>query len=307
MQGVTNWFPYNLPKVLTAKNIIIAEGEKDCDNLQRWLGKNGLDSWAATTFIITDKKRIGKCCQHLKNKNVFLCADIDGSEKNYKGETYMYQTVGPIVSKVAKSTKVLELQLDPGEDVSDLIENNPDQLLTDINNIDNMPDWHLNYFIDESEVPKEVLDINKRQAVVRAAPKTAVLCENETSDNDDRPFLLYDIPGTREFFRNKCIPNPRAENDRRHKPSINLFDYWLAWPHRRTYDKIVFDPSGKNAPSVYNTWQGFIPSKGAKKCKLILKHIREVAVNGNEKHFDWLMDWFGILFKILQQSHVVPQ
>jgi hypothetical protein len=52
MQGVTNWFPYNLPKVLTAKNIIIAEGEKDCDNLQRWLGKNGLDSWAATTFII---------------------------------------------------------------------------------------------------------------------------------------------------------------------------------------------------------------------------------------------------------------
>jgi hypothetical protein len=36
----------------------------------------------------------------------------------------------------------------------------------------------------------------------------------------------------------------------------------------------------------------------------ILKHIREVAVNGNEKHFDWLMDWFA---DIIQNPSAEPR
>jgi hypothetical protein len=304
LKGIKKWYPYNLPKVLKVENIIIAEGEKDCDNLQSWLDENGFDNWAATTFIVADKERITLCCQYLKNKMIYLCADIDGPEKNFKGEKYMYQTIGPIVAEVGKSTKVLVLPLEFGKDVSDLIESSPNKLLAAIKENKSLPDWTIDYFIDESEVPKEVLRINKNYAVVRAAPKTVILYENEPGDTDDRPFILYDINGTRQFFRNQKIPNPQAEIDRRFKAFINPFEYWLDWPGRRTFTKIVFEPSGKVKLSEYNTWQGFIASEGAKNCDLILKHILKIAVNENKDHFDWLMDWFA---DIIQNPSAEPR
>jgi hypothetical protein len=304
LKGINKWYPYNLPKVLKAENIIIAEGEKDCDNLQRWLDENGFDNWATTTFIVANKERINQCCQYLKNKMIYLCADIDGPEKNFKGEKYMYQTIGAIVAEVGQATKVLVLPLESGKDVSDLIESNPNKLLTAIKENNSLPDWTINYFIDESEVPKEVLKINKNYAVVRAAPKTLILYDNQPGNTDDRPFILYDINGTRQFFRNQKIPNPQAEIDGRFKAFINPFEYWLDWPGRRTFTKIVFEPSGKVKPSEYNTWQGFIPSEGAQNCDLILKHIFEIAVNGIKDHFDWLMDWFA---DIIQNPSAEPR
>ena len=47
-----------------------------------------------------------------------------------------------------------------------------------------------------------------------------------------------------------------------------------------------------------------VPSKGAKICDLMLKHIFEIAVRENQKHFDWLMDWFA---DIIQNPSAEPK
>jgi hypothetical protein len=51
---------------------------------------------------------------------------------------------------------------------------------------------------------------------------------------------------------------------------------WLTSESRRTYAKIVFDPSGKPSPDCFNTYNG-LAVKPVKGCvERMLVHIREV-------------------------------
>jgi hypothetical protein len=86
---------------------------------------------------------------------------------------------------------------------------------------------------------------------------------------------------------------------------VPVEQFWLGWPDRRTYHKIVFDPSFEHDPrsGICNLWRGFAyqPKKG--NCWKFLKFIRDVICAGNKDHYRWVCAWLG---QIVQQPHIKP-
>jgi hypothetical protein len=86
---------------------------------------------------------------------------------------------------------------------------------------------------------------------------------------------------------------------------IPVSKLWLEYPQRRTYHKIVFDPSFKHDPKsgTCNLWRGFAykPKKG--NCWKFLRFIRDVVCAGNKKHYRWVCAWIA---QLVQQPHIKP-
>ena len=100
---------YQLPKVLTAKEVLIVEGEKDVDNLM----KLGL---TATTCPMGAKKWHPEYNEALKGKDIVLIPDND-----LEGKEHMAQ-VGESLNGLVNSLKLIELSDLPSKgDVSDFI------------------------------------------------------------------------------------------------------------------------------------------------------------------------------------------
>jgi len=123
---------YNLPAVLAAEEVIVAEGEKDCDNLAA-LGltatcnPGGAGKWQKPFS------------ESLRGKAVFLCGDNDDPGRQHVAQ------VGAALQGVVASVRVLELPgLAEKEDVSDFIALQPDRE-TAIERLailmENAPDW----------------------------------------------------------------------------------------------------------------------------------------------------------------------
>ena len=101
---------YQLPEIHKAQEIILVEGEKDADNLNR-LG------FTATTCAMGAKKWRDSYTDALVGKDVVLIPDNDKA-----GQEHMEQ-VGAALSGRAKSLKLLKLDgLSAGGDVSDWLE-----------------------------------------------------------------------------------------------------------------------------------------------------------------------------------------
>jgi len=77
----------------------------------------------------------------------------------------------------------------------------------------------------------------------------------------------------------------------------NIAAKWLNWPERRTYQKLIFDPSGRGEPGAYNTWRGFRVTPAAGPCGRILDHIRMVWCSGNAAQFDYVIRWLAMLIQ----------
>jgi hypothetical protein len=100
---------YQLPKVLTANEVLIVEGEKDVDNLME-LGLT------ATTCPMGVKKWRPEYNESLKGKDIILIPDND-----LEGKEHMAQ-VGASIKDIVKSLKFIELPDLPSKgDVSDFI------------------------------------------------------------------------------------------------------------------------------------------------------------------------------------------
>ena len=105
---------YNLPDVARAEEVIVLEGEKDCDNVKKHYGL------VATTCPMGAGKWRGHHSKLLKDKNVLIVPDNDGpGSKHATG-------VAKLLSGTAQDVKIVSL---PGEhngrkikDISDYIE-----------------------------------------------------------------------------------------------------------------------------------------------------------------------------------------
>jgi len=84
----------------------------------------------------------------------------------------------------------------------------------------------------------------------------------------------------------------------------NVPKLWLASTRRRTYDSLVFEPSGKCVDGVYNTWRGLAIEPKRGKCRMILRHILDVWCNGNSAQFHYVMRWMALL---VQKPWIKPE
>ena len=79
---------------------------------------------------------------------------------------------------------------------------------------------------------------------------------------------------------------------------------WLEWPARRTYQSLVFDPSGQAASNAYNTWRGLAVSPSNSSCKRIVSHILTVWCGRSVEQFNYVMRWLALL---VQKPWVKPE
>jgi hypothetical protein len=101
--------PYNLPRILNAEEVCLAEGEKDCDILNK-LG------FVATTNPGGAGKWFNQFNQYFKNKHVVIFPDNDEVGMNHA------QNVAQSLSDAATSIKIIDLpDLKKKEDVFDFI------------------------------------------------------------------------------------------------------------------------------------------------------------------------------------------
>ena len=146
---------YNLPGILNANDILLVEGEKDADNLNRM----GL---IATTKDSTSRNLYNGELESLKNKNVVLFYDNDttGLEALEKNKDQL--------GLIVKSLKVVHLPMDKpkGYDISDYIEEyNPTKkdIIQLINQAENIPTGKYrnlyNYYSYNDYIPN--IDKNK--------------------------------------------------------------------------------------------------------------------------------------------------
>ncbi len=146
---------------------------------------------------------------------------------------------------------------------------------------------------DDPIINSIVEEMNKTFAVL-LQPTFLILEENE-----DGTFSLDKRQSFKERFENQLISLPSGKN----KTRAELF---LKSPKRRTFRKIVLDPScvghyQQNGHWNYNLWQGFAFAPKAGDCEKFKRHILEVVCAGCRDHFEFLLD---LLAHWVQKPHV---
>lgn len=101
---------------------------------------------------------------------------------------------------------------------------------------------------------------------------------------------------------------PRAFKDlygnRRNERGAPIAPMWLAHTSRRTYDRIVFDPTGKPTPGAYNMFKGLAVTPAEGCVDRMLSHICEVWCGGDPRQFDYVIKWLAML---VQKPWIKPR
>ncbi|HBA73456.1 MAG TPA: hypothetical protein DCZ63_15075 [Geobacter sp.] len=93
------------------------------------------------------------------------------------------------------------------------------------------------------------------------------------------------------YFANTRVGVPVGEN--RDIEYRELAKTWMTWNGRRTYDDVVFDPSEKTRPNVYNLFKGFPLEPKQGDWSLMRSHIFKVICDSNAEHFAYVMAWMA--------------
>lgn len=130
-------------------------------------------------------------------------------------------------------------------------------------------------------------EFNRTYAVVPMGGKTVVIREQ------DNEFEQMSFNSFKEWNCNL----PKIQG-------MPVATYWLTHPRRRSYNKIIFNPSTQaENDNNYNLWRGFSvePQKGD--CSLFLEHIKGNIASGDDLLYNYILDWMA---EGVQTPHKLP-
>ena len=117
--------------------------------------------------------------------------------------------------------------------------------------------------------------MNRRHAVVMTKTQALILTEDPAELRLSRPRDLEPL------YANQFVG------------TTPLLDWWITHEKRRTYERIVFDPSNEAAETDYNLYGGFAVQPKRGKCDLFLRHVRENIAQGDKGVADYLIAWLA--------------
>lgn len=134
------------------------------------------------------------------------------------------------------------------------------------------------------KVDRVTARLNEKHAMVRHGGKTWI------ADFSGDQIELGPVDGLHAFYANDLVPTGT------NGAMIPVSKHWITSPGRRTYDGIVFDPSGNAQKNALNLYAGLaVPPDPHGSCKRIVAHIRVVIAAGNEAHFRYVIGWLADL------------
>jgi hypothetical protein len=138
-----------------------------------------------------------------------------------------------------------------------------------------------------------VLDeMNERHAVVMEGGKFRIFTE-KMDPVLKRPFFQR---STKEDFENLYCNSLIEKNDKLMSRSA----FWVRHPRRRQYDGVIFDPAGEHEGWL-NLWKGWAVKPEPGDWSLLQDLIRDVLVDGNQEHYEWVLDWMAFMFQHPEQ------
>ena len=276
LDGVTI-VPYRLPQLLSGikegREILILEGEKDCDNAKSF----GL---VATTFAGGAGKWREEYSKWFQEAKVICIPDNDPA--GHKG---MHQIASKL-SEVAESVRWLELPDIPEKgDFSDWIkiENNNIKKFNALI-VDSSAEWR-DELVEEDDSGRLLEELNQKYAVVPMGNKMSIL--NIVKD-EVRFFSPSDF--------HLALQNITATDDTGTDPKqIPASKWWLKHPERKEYTKVDFLPEIETPDGTFNMWKGFAvkPKGGLEKIPFFHELLDEVICSGNEKWAVYLWGWLA--------------
>jgi len=276
LDGVTR-VPYRLPQLLLGikegREILILEGEKDCDNAEKF----GL---VATTFAGGAGKWREEYSKWFQEAKVICLPDNDPA--GHKG----MHDIASNLSEVAESVRWLELPDIPEKgDFSDWIkiESNDIKKFNALI-VDSSAEWR-DELVEEDDSGRLLEELNQKYAVVPMGNKMSIL--NIVKDE-----IRFFSPG--DF--NLALQNRTAIDDSGTDPKqIPASKWWLKHPERKEYTKVDFLPEIETPDGVFNMWKGFAvkPKEGLADIPLFHELIDDVICSGNEKWAVYLWGWLA--------------
>ena len=134
------------------------------------------------------------------------------------------------------------------------------------------------------KVDRVTARLNAKHAVVRHGAKTWV------ADFAGHQIELGPVEGIHALYANDLVPTGT------NGAMIPVSKHWITSAERRTYDGIVFDPSGNAQKNALNLYTGLaVQPDPHGSCKRIVAHIRDVIAAGNEAHFRYTIGWLADL------------
>ena len=130
-----------------------------------------------------------------------------------------------------------------------------------------------------------IADMNRIYALLGGEGCTAA--RNILVFNKDGSWTLEENAKLQKVFANDCV--------RVGKKLMNRFRAWTLHPQRRTYPGGIRFMPGKppEADGIFNRWTGWAVTSKAGEWPHIRRHIFEVLCGGDEKVFDYVMDWLA--------------
>jgi hypothetical protein len=68
---------------------------------------------------------------------------------------------------------------------------------------------------------------------------------------------------------------------------------WLRHPHRKEYDKVVFEPNVETPINIRNLWKGFAYPERKGDCTLYLTHLRDNVCSHDAEKYSYLIRWMA--------------
>ena len=145
------------------------------------------------------------------------------------------------------------------------------------------------------DIEAMVARYNKRFAAVLLSGNFAVMCEAQSSSFDGSEQTFLKKGAFLDFYCNDLIYIESPDGKIKPYPSAKI---WMTHKHRRSYQRIVFDPSQKKYPAdSYNLFSGWNLKRKKGKCDAVLNMMRRELCNNDEHLFRYLCAWIQQILK----------
>ena len=271
-----------LAAIKEGKDILILEGEKDCENAEKF----GL---VATTFAGGAGKWRKEYSEWFQDAKVICLPDNDDAGR--KGMSI----IASEISMVAESVRLLELpDLPEKGDFSDWIKIEGNNLAKFNSLITKSSSTWTSELVEEDDNCQLLEELNIKYAVVPMGNKMSIL--NIVKDE-----IRFFSPG--DF--NLALQNRTAIDDSGSEPKqIPASKWWLKHPDRKEYKKVDFLPEIETPDGVFNMWKGFAvkPKGGLEKIPLFHELLDEVICSDNEQWALYLWGWLAHMVQFPEEK-----
>ena len=276
LDGVTR-VPYRLPQLLggikEGREVILVEGENDCDNAEKF----GL---VATTFPGGTGKWREEYSKWFQEAKVICLPDNDDAGR--KG----MRLIASEIVKVAESVRWLELPDIPEKgDLSDWINiegNNFEKFNTLVEQSSST--W-TSELVKDDDNGQLLEELNQKFAIVPTGNKFTIVNETENE-------TMFLAPSD---FRLALQNRFATDSSGKFPKQVQVSTWWLTHPERREYKSVDFLPIAETPYGVFNMWKGFAvkPIGGLEDIPLFHELIDEVICSSNEQWALYLWGWLA--------------